>query len=49
MMMPWLALGYMAANITLNLSAIALVKRGGAVATMLAGTLLVPIYGLVFW
>ena len=26
--MPWLAVCYMAANITLNLSAIALVKRG---------------------
>jgi hypothetical protein len=33
-LMPWLALMYMAANITLNLSAITLVKRGGAVATV---------------
>eukprot|EP00802_Teleaulax_amphioxeia_P005929 Tamp_05933.p1 GENE.Tamp_05933~~Tamp_05933.p1 ORF type:complete len:568 (-),score=67.94 Tamp_05933:1136-2665(-) len=47
-LMPWLACMYMVANITLNLSAIALVKRGGAVATMVAGTLLVPVYGLVF-
>ncbi len=28
--MPWLALMYMTANIVLNLSAIALVKRGGS-------------------
>ena len=46
--MPWLTMAYMCANLTLNLSAIALVKRGGAVATMVAGTLLVPVYGLVF-
>jgi len=46
--MPWLAVLYMTANITLNLTAIALVKRGGAVGTMVASTLLVPVYGLVF-
>ena len=34
LLMPWLAVLYMMANITLNLSAITLVKRGGAVATM---------------
>jgi drug/metabolite transporter (DMT)-like permease len=35
--MPWLAIAYILANLTVNISAITLVKRGGAVRTTLAG------------
>ncbi|EKX53224.1 hypothetical protein GUITHDRAFT_132977 [Guillardia theta CCMP2712] len=46
--MPWLFFAYMIANLSLNLSGIALTKRGGAVGTFVIGTVLVPITSLVF-
>ena len=35
--MPWLAIAYILANLTVNISALTLVKRGGAVSTTVAG------------
>ena len=40
--MPWLAIAYILANLTVNISALTLVKRGGAVSATVAGVPLTP-------